>query len=124
MEKISKREYIKKSPQIKTIIHWYDLPSNKVLILNQEFQSHLMKEYDTLKYGFKKKTAKRLQVNVAQLKLWVDCKSNFSVGSLKKLGKFFQIPFSCIEKNIVGFGRKRIIILLRPLYKHLRHSKA
>lgn len=109
MQKISKKAYIKKSPKIKTIIHWYDLPNNKVLILNQEFQKELMKEYASLKYGFKKKITKRLGVSVVQLKLWVDCKSNFSVGSLKKIGKFFKTPFNDIEKNIIGFGRKRII---------------
>ena len=98
-----KRKIIQK---IKKIIHWYDLPYNKVIILNSEFQKKIMKEYHTFRYGLKKKISKKLQISGSHLNLLTKGKSNFSVSSLKKIGKLFNISFNEIEKNIITLGRK------------------
>ena len=63
MKEISK--YIEESPNIKTIIQWYDLPENKVIKLNPKFQKKIINNiYGKLKYGEKKKLAKKLGIGL------------------------------------------------------------
>src|SRR3989344_8760935 len=107
----NKTEYIKECPKIKTVIHWYDLPENKVIKLNPQFQQKLLhKRYSNLTYGFKKKLAEKLSLTRYHLSLLSQLKSNFSVGSLKRIAKACHIPLRQIERKIIGFGRRRMII--------------
>jgi len=108
VKEISK--YIEESPNIKTIIQWYDLPENKVIKLNPKFQKKIINNiYGKLKYGEKKKLAKKLGIGRSHLRLLSNLKSNFSIGSLKKVLTKNKIPLKGIEENIIGFGRKRMI---------------
>ena len=108
--KINKRRYVQNSPRIKTIIHWCDLPDNKVIILKPEFQRRLLTFFHTsLEYGQKKKVARKLGLTTSQLRALSRLQSNFSVGSLKRIGTMARVPLRTIERNIVGFGRKRVI---------------
>lgn len=105
-----KAKYIKKCPKIKTLIHWYDLPKNKIVKLDKKFQkAMLMKIYLNLKYGQKKRLAQRLNLGRSYIKDLFNLKSNFSIGSLKRVCREAKVSLNDLEKHIVEFGRRRVI---------------
>ena len=107
---LNKKDYSRKCPKIKILIHWYDLPDNKVIKLDKRLQKRILgKICANLKYGQKKILAQKLNLSRSYIKYLLDLKSNFSVGSLKRISKEAKISFNYIEKHIIGFGRKRII---------------
>ncbi len=106
---ITKKEYCKRCPSIKTEINWYDLPSNKLIQLDNGFQKKIMNNWKKLPYGFKKKKAKIIGLTYAQINLLSKLKSNFTVGSLKRLTDTEKISYDTLNSYISGFGRRRVI---------------
>ena len=120
---IDRNQYIKECPKIKTTIHWYDMPDIKVVKLSPNYQERIMKDLigKNSKYGLKQRLSKRLGVPRNQLNYWLRLQSNFSVGSLKKICQQSGISINEMEKHIIGFGRKRMI--MNPKFPFKMSSK-
>lgn len=106
---ISKEEYYKNCPIIQTEINWYDLPCNKLLQLNKNFQKNFMSFWEKIPYGYKKQKAYSIGLSTAQINCLFRLASNFTVYSLKKIADLQGIQYNDITKHIKNFGRRRVI---------------
>lgn len=96
-------EYANRAPDVKTIIHWYDLPERIIIKLEPEFQKHLLERAkNNTPKGLKKEIAEIIGVCRHQIKLYFQFKSNFSVRSLKRIMQLAKVSPKEIEKNILA----------------------
>jgi hypothetical protein len=103
-------EYTKNAPNIKTTVHWYDLPERTIIKLDPEFQKDLMsKLFNRKPKMLKRDIANLVGVGRAHLHSYFTLKSNFTVKSLFKIAKLTNIHPNVVEKYILEIGRKKTI---------------
>lgn len=102
------KDYISKTPEVKTTIYWWDLYKGHYIKLEPSLQKQIFKKAIKKVGGHFTWLARKLKISRRTIAECWKLRRNPQIGTLIKIANFINFPLSEIEKNIIQLSESSL----------------
>jgi len=101
------KDYTNKAPQVKTVIHWWDLYKGHYIKLKPDLQKQIFKKAIKKAGGHFAWLGEKLKISRRTIAECWKLKRNPQISTLIKVATFINFPLSKIEKNVIQLSKSK-----------------